>query len=47
MPCVSTSVYHMSQEKLHDLSEEEQGLFPEGFGSSDDRQGIWHVPGSQ
>lgn len=46
-PCVSTSVPHMSQEKLRNLTDEEQGLFPDGFGSSDDRQGIRHVPGSQ
>lgn len=37
----------MSQEKFRNLTEEEQGLFPDGFGSSDDRQGIRYVPGSQ
>ncbi len=35
-----------SQEKLHSLTEEEQDLFPEGFGSSEYRQGIWYVLGS-
>lgn len=35
-----------SQEKLHSLKEEEQDLFPEGFGSSDDRQGMRYVLGS-